>query len=792
MRLRLHVYKWWLLLLLLSPELNLKGQPADTAQICRNGVADLRTTSLYNQAIALSGNWKFAWQKLVPSNAPEDCKSTFPVPGLWNGQKLNGIPLTSTGIATYALTVYLPDVHPDLALFLPDTYCSYRLFVNGRLAGFNGNPSANPLSYEPQWKPQTIALFDNSDTLHLIYQVANFSHQKGGTYKSIEIGDAALLKVEQEQSIASDFLLAGCLFMGGLFFLGLYVFGTRDRATLYFSLFCLVYSYRFIGSGAYALHQVIPALSWSLAVRLEYITLFLSIILFMQYVRNLYPEDLYMPAFKILLAVCGFVTVLPVISGPLLFTKIISPFLILMFFCIALIMITFIRAYRNKRIAAGYALHSIAVMMIVQLVLNLEYFGVIVPSRTVLFLGYVTFFFLQSLILSFRFAYTLRKAKQEAEVGLRAKSEFLSTMSHEIRTPLNSVIGMANLMQKHQPRPDQKEHLDVLQFAAGNLLNIVNDILDYNKIEAGKILLERVEVDITETLRKIAFAGKQIASDKGIELELNIDPEIRFAVVGDPTRFFQVINNLVNNAIKFTKIGRVVIAAQLLRQDGERAWIRFSIKDTGIGIAPENQRKIFDQFTQADSSTSRSFGGTGLGLAISKRILEIQGVQLHVSSELGKGSEFYFIQEFEMLEIIAETVPEQPDEVQLEADQLKGIHILLVEDNPMNVFVAKSFLEEWGAQIDVAENGQEALDLLNVQKHHIVLMDLHMPVMDGYTAVRRMREQGVVLPIIALTASLPAEIKDEVDRIGIDDTVLKPFVPEDLLSKVKKYLALSK
>lgn len=792
MRLRLHVYKWWLLLLLLSPELNLKGQPADTAQICRNGVADLRTTSLYNQAIALSGNWKFAWQKLVPSNAPEDCKSTFPVPGLWNGQKLNGIPLTSTGIATYALTVYLPDVHPDLALFLPDTYCSYRLFVNGRLAGFNGNPSANPLSYEPQWKPQTIALFDNSDTLHLIYQVANFSHQKGGTYKSIEIGDAALLKVEQEQSIASDFLLAGCLFMGGLFFLGLYVFGTRDRATLYFSLFCLVYSYRFIGSGAYALHQVIPALSWSLAVRLEYITLFLSIILFMQYVRNLYPEDLYMPAFKILLAVCGFVTVLPVISGPLLFTKIISPFLILMFFCIALIMITFIRAYRNKRIAAGYALHSIAVMMIVQLVLNLEYFGVIVPSRTVLFLGYVTFFFLQSLILSFRFAYTLRKAKQEAEVGLRAKSEFLSTMSHEIRTPLNSVIGMANLMQKHQPRPDQKEHLDVLQFAAGNLLNIVNDILDYNKIEAGKILLERVEVDITETLRKIAFAGKQIASDKGIELELNIDPEIRFSVVGDPTRFFQVINNLVNNAIKFTKIGRVVIAAQLLRQDGERAWIRFSIKDTGIGIAPENQRKIFDQFTQADSSTSRSFGGTGLGLAISKRILEIQGVQLHVSSELGKGSEFYFIQEFEMLEIIAETVPEQPDEVQLEADQLRGIHILLVEDNPMNVFVAKSFLEEWGAQIDVAENGQEALDLLNVQKHHIVLMDLHMPVMDGYTAVRKMREQGVVLPIIALTASLPAEIKDEVDRIGIDDTVLKPFVPKDLLSKVKKYLALSK
>jgi signal transduction histidine kinase/CheY-like chemotaxis protein len=764
------------------------GQKLTSAKVAFRGIADLRNVEFNNNTVSLNGEWAFAWRKLIQTKDTLQFNEYVSFPSLWSKCQIDGVTLPAQGFASYALTVILPKNRPVLSFYLPDVYSAFRFYINGQLFAANGHPDSLKKTTVPKWNPITKGITETGDTLHLLLQVANWDHNKGGTYKDIIIGDTAVLQVEKEKFIASDFLLAGCLFMGGLFFLGLYMFGTKDKATLYFSLFCLIYSYRFIGSGYYSLHSLFPDISWYLTVRAEYFSLFASILLFMLYVRNLYPNDFYKPVMNLLLYICAGVSVLPLITPSLIFTKIISPFLILMFFCIAFVMITFIKAYTRNRIAAGYALHSIAVLMIVQLVLNLEYFGIIIPSQTVLFIGYVTFFFLQSLILSFRFAYTLRMAKQEAEEGLRAKSEFLSTMSHEIRTPLNSVIGMTNLMQKNKPRPDQKEHLEVLQFSANNLLNIVNDILDYNKIEAGKIAFEHISMDVADILKKITSAAKTAAEDKGIYLGLHIDEKLNTNVVGDPTRFFQVINNLVSNAVKFTKVGGVDVSAIVQQRSSATIQIRFSVRDTGIGISDENQKRIFDQFTQADSSTSRSFGGTGLGLAISKRILDMQGCQLMVQSTPNIGSEFYFTQEFTVLAQSVEEKQAEPVSAEEIEFPLQGVEILLVEDNPMNVFVARSFLEGWGAIIEEAENGQEALDKLDENRHRIVLMDLHMPVLDGYDATRILRERGVKMPIVALTASLPSEIQEEINGLGIDDIVLKPFVPEDLLKTILQML----
>lgn len=244
----------------------------------------------------------------------------------------------------------------------------------------------------------------------------------------------------------------------------------------------------------------------------------------------------------------------------------------------------------------------------------------------------------------------------------------------------------------------------------------------------------------------------------------------------------------MSNAIKFTKTGGVDISATVENRNSATIQIKFSVRDTGIGISIENQKRIFDQFTQADSSTSRSFGGTGLGLAISKRILDMQGCQLLVQSTPNIGSEFYFTQEFTVLAKSAEDKKIETASEEETEFPLKGVEILLVEDNPMNVFVAKSFLEGWGAIIEEAENGQEALDKLDINRHHVILMDLHMPVLDGYGATRILRERGVKMPIVALTASLPSEIQEEINGLGIDDIVLKPFVPEDLLKTILQML----
>ena len=755
----------------------------DSTVVAKNGIADLRKTT-FDKSLPLKGEWSFAWDQLITPNDKNAFHHFTEFPRLWEKASIDGEQINSIGYASYGLTILLPAHHESLAMYLPVVYSSYKLYVNGTVAASNGITGSSKKEYQPQWVPLTIPLPANTDTVQLILQVANFSHAKGGANLDIMIGESKQLFLEREKNIGSDFMLAGCLFMGGLFFLGLYLFGTKDKATLFFSLFCLVYSYRMVGSSFYALHAVFPSFNWEIAIRLEYCTLFISIFFFLQYVRNLYPDDFYKPIVKALSGLCLLLAILPLFTAATLFTKVINPFLIIMFFCIGYLVFVFTRAYTKRRVAAEYALASVALIMLIQLVINLEYFGIMMPSRVLLFIGYVGFFFLQSLILAFRFAYTLKQAKMAAELGLQAKSEFLSTMSHEIRTPLNSVIGMSNIMLRNDPRPDQKEQLNVLQFSANNLLGIVNDILDYNKIEAGKITFENIEMDIPNIVKNVVAGFKNTTNEKGINLKINIDGQIRNYVMGDPTRLTQVLHNLVGNAVKFTREGSVTVNVIVKEENENGITLLIKIEDTGIGIAKEKQQLIFERFTQADSSTSRGFGGTGLGLAITQKIIELQGSRLQLESELGKGAAFFFIQTFPLGSKLIQKERETEILPDKNTKPLKETTILLVEDNQLNILVAKTFLQNWGATVDVANNGQEAIDSLDISRHKIVLMDLHMPVMDGFTAIKTIREKGLNIPIIALTASLPAEVELEIKGLDINGFVLKPFVPDELLKKV--------
>ena len=384
----------------------------------------------------------------------------------------------------------------------------------------------------------------------------------------------------------------------------------------------------------------------------------------------------------------------------------------------------------------------------------------------------------------------LRLAKEKAEAASRAKAEFLSVMSHEIRTPMNAVIGATHLLHAENPRPDQLDNLETLRFSAENLLVIINDILDYSKIEAGKVELEYRPVRLADLFQRVTRSLQPRAQAQGLDLRVEIDPALEQPLRLDSTRMSQVLLNLLNNGLKFTERGEVVLSAQRLGEEGDLVRLRIAVRDTGIGIAPEDQQRVFETFTQANSATTRRYGGTGLGLTICKHLVALHGGQLQVESTPGLGSTFFF-------DLQLETAPAPEPEHLPEASSaealpsLTGASILVVEDNLINQKIVSRFLTKWGMEVQLAHHGREGVEAVASGDFALILMDLQMPEMDGYEAaahIRAMSPPKCHTPIIALTASAMLDVVDEVMAAGMDDFVTKPFDPAILRTKLENWL----
>lgn len=374
----------------------------------------------------------------------------------------------------------------------------------------------------------------------------------------------------------------------------------------------------------------------------------------------------------------------------------------------------------------------------------------------------------------------------EAKALAESRSVFLSTMSHELRTPLNGVIGMANLL-RDSAHEEQKENLNILEFSATNLLAVINDILDYNKSELDKIELEALPVNLSVLLQKISLGLEMKASEKALNWKLQMDKSMADCfVVTDPTRLTQVIYNLAGNAIKFTHAGVAGIKTAVLNRNTEHIRIQFFVSDTGIGIPPERQQAVFDPFTQASSDTTRHYGGTGLGLAIVKRLLKLFNSEIRLKSEPGRGSEFSFIIDFPLYKGEVNNIIE----FKVKKTSMKGLKLLIVEDNRINILLLEKLLRNWDIQTVVAVNGQEAVNQVLNNSFDGVLMDLHMPVMDGYTATSAIRSSAdhkrSNIPIIAMTASVSHNINAKIKEAGMQDYLTKPFQADQLYEKLQQ------
>jgi PAS domain S-box-containing protein len=384
----------------------------------------------------------------------------------------------------------------------------------------------------------------------------------------------------------------------------------------------------------------------------------------------------------------------------------------------------------------------------------------------------------------------LIKSKEAAEIGKKAKETFLANMSHELRTPINGIIGLTSLLRKTPVNDQQNSMLDLLEVSSQSLLGVINDVLDISKIDAGKFSIIRSPSNLQDLIQSVYRLLKFKADEEHIEFFLHVDPEIPEYLMIDSLRLNQILMNLLSNAIKFTKRGYVKLTVALLKKEREKVKLQFSVEDTGIGIPEHRLKDIFESFEQADDDTANKYGGTGLGLAIVKKLIELKGGELTVDSRIGNGSIFTFTNWY--------TVAAKPQhqKAKIISGPLKpftDVRVLVAEDNLINQFMLSKILNDWKVKVEMVSNGQKAIEKLKENNYDIILMDTHMPEMNGYQAARKIRiefdEPKRSIPIISLSAATFDHEQQEALASGMNDVLAKPFQPEQLHEKMEKLLS---
>ena len=663
----------------------------------------------------------------------------------------------------------------------------------------------------PNYRANVIPLPVGVENIRLTFQVSNFRNRWGGMWNAPELGEASAVRASRDKSLLLEHLLCGVLMFMGVYHLVLFAYRPADRSPFYFAIFCLLFAVRTALMGERFWLDVFPNFNWEIAYKLEYLGYYLATPVWASFLRRAFPRDV-PPWLEYVCWIIGLpITIITLVTPVYIYGGILFYKQFVTIFLGAYALYALLRAYLRRRQGALLFLSGWLILF-TTVVVDFMHAAGLVDTPPLAPLGLALFALFQSLMLAGRFAgafsaaekisteleykvmertRALKQARDIAEQSSHAKSDFLSVVSHEIRTPLNAVIGTADLLEEQSLNHEQHRLVGMLQRSGRVLLTLINEILDISRIESGKLELASVTFAPRDVIEGAAEMMRLRADQKGVSLTVETTPDVPEYLRGDPDRLHQVLVNLLGNAVKFTAKGYVNLSVE---SAGELE-LRFQVTDTGPGMPAYLKVDLFEPFAQADSSIRREFGGSGLGLAIVKRLVEMMNGEVNYKEHSEGGTVFEFTARFaapapgtEAAKTTARPVKTTP---------ARGPRILIVEDNPDNQFLMQAFLAKIPGEVRVASDGAQAVEMVRQDSFDLILMDIQMPVMDGLTATRRIREWEQEtgrdpLRILAVSANATQGDVEKSLAAGCDVHLTKPISRQKLLQAVHENMTAEK
>ncbi len=759
--------------------------------------------------VSLDGQWEFYWNQLLTYEDFQKEKQIKPdgyiqVPSVWTNYDLNGTKLSGKGYATYRLKVKTNNIDSLKGLKILTEATSYRLMINDNLVAENGVVGKTQETTIPEYRPEAVSFKNTSKEFEVIIQVSNYLYSRGGMWHSIYLGNDQQIRKLKEFNSGKEMFMLGVAMIMSLYHITLFLIQKRNKSALYFALILLVAAIRISVTGEYLILNIIPSANIIVMVPIEYMTMYWGLIIGVAFIHELYPEEMSKKVVKVSTYIGIIISIFTIFVPISIFTKYLILYEILILYMYGYITYIVLRAVFKKKEGAILMFLGALIVLAVFIcdvlyhwdVLNNKY-GPIIEIAVFLLT------FIQSYILAKRFSRAFEKVEELTEklISLdELKDEFLANTSHELRTPLNGIINIVQSLLKGAAgnlNLNQKENLNMVLASSRRLYSLINDILDISSLKNNEVRLYLKPLDLRMVVKTVIYVMEHLKGKKEIVFENLISEDIP-TVFCDEERLTQVFYNLIGNALKFTEKGCIKVNAKF-----SGSTVTVFVEDTGIGIPEDKLDSIFNSFEQVDASINRKYEGTGLGLFITKHLIELQGGNIAVKSQYGKGSCFFFTLQItkenpendtEKIESFLRIKKTQIEDMNNE-EKLDKYNILAVEDDAVSLKALINNLRLYSYTVQGVTNGYDALRFLeNGIKFDVIILDVMMPGISGYDVLKKIREKylPVELPVLLLTSRSLIEDISTGFKLGANDYLIKPFKPEELNARVKSLIHMKK